>query len=115
MGETTTSEPYSGSKVSTAETPTIIHEETSQDDATKWNMEKPTDGDTAMALFSDPTDLHEDVDPAVLRKLLWKIDFMVLPYLSVCYAFFYIDKVFDSSSFNGVWSGHVLTTIGRRL
>jgi hypothetical protein len=24
---------------------------------------------------------------------LWKIDMMILPYLAVCYAFFYIDKV----------------------
>lgn len=53
-----------------------------------------------MALFNDPADLHEEADPRELRKLLWKIDFMILPYLSVCYAFFYIDKV-PFSSFGG--------------
>lgn len=104
MGETTASEPYSGSKVSTAETPTVVHDETPQYDAAKGDMGKPADGDTAMALFNDPTDLHEDVDPAELRKLLWKIDFMILPYLAVCYAFFYIDKVFYSF-FYGIRSG----------
>lgn len=92
MGETTV-EPYSSPKPNTTERPTVEHEETIEETATKWNEAKPADGDTAMALFNDPTDLHEDVDPTEMRKLIWKIDFMILPYLSVCYAFFYIDKV----------------------
>lgn len=79
------------SKTNAAETPTIEHEESAQE--SKWKTAKPADGDVAMALFSDPTDLHEDVDPVEMRKLIWKIDFMILPYLAVCYAFFYIDKV----------------------
>ncbi|EZF32340.1 transporter [Trichophyton mentagrophytes] len=58
----------------------------------KWKVSKSGDGDTAMALFTNPEDLHEYVDPKDARKLLWKIDLMILPYLAVCYAFFYIDK-----------------------
>ncbi|PWY96382.1 MFS allantoate transporter [Aspergillus sclerotioniger CBS 115572] len=58
----------------------------------EWNGKQPQDGDTAMALFSDPDALHEAIDPTEARKLLWKIDLMILPYLAVCYAFFYIDK-----------------------
>jgi hypothetical protein len=50
------------------------------------------DGDVAQALFSSPEELHEEVDPAEARRVLWKIDLMILPYLAVCYAFFYIDK-----------------------
>ncbi|KAI8626408.1 putative MFS allantoate transporter [Xylariaceae sp. FL1651] len=50
------------------------------------------DVDVAMALFDSPEQIHEPRDPAEERKLVWKIDFMILPYLAVCYAFFYIDK-----------------------
>ena len=48
------------------------------------------DADTAVALFSD--DINETIDPQRLKRLERKIDFMILPYLAVCYAFFYIDK-----------------------
>ncbi|RAL12753.1 putative MFS allantoate transporter [Aspergillus homomorphus CBS 101889] len=57
-----------------------------------WKPGRQPDGDTAMALFNDPDALHEDIDPVEAKKLLWKIDLMILPYLAVCYAFFYIDK-----------------------
>ncbi|TRX92144.1 hypothetical protein FHL15_007011 [Xylaria flabelliformis] len=50
------------------------------------------DVDVAMALFDSPEQIHEPIDPAEERKLVRKIDFMILPYLAVCYAFFYIDK-----------------------
>jgi len=72
--------------------PTVTHDEGNQVQS-KWKMAKSGDGDTAMALFSDPSELHEQYDPKEMRRLLWKIDFMILPYLAVCYAFFYIDKV----------------------
>ena len=55
--------------------------------------DKGAERDTALDLFNDPNELYEPVDPAEARRLLWKIDFMILPYLAVCYAFFYIDKV----------------------
>ena len=80
------------SKAKIAEVPTITHEESNQEHS-KFKAAKNADGDTAMALFDDPDELHEEVDPVEARKLLWKIDFMILPYLAVCYAFFYIDKV----------------------
>lgn len=85
-------EPQSGSKADIANVPTISHSESNQVQS-KWKSAKAADGDTAMALFNDPDELHEEIDPAEARKVLWKIDFMILPYLAVCYAFFYIDKV----------------------
>ncbi|KAI4204136.1 MAG: hypothetical protein LQ350_001327 [Teloschistes chrysophthalmus] len=45
-----------------------------------------------MAIFSTPDEVHEPIDPDEARRLERKIDFMILPYLAVCYAFFYIDK-----------------------
>lgn len=74
---------------------TIAHEE-HEEGKSEWkasSKSKSKDGDVAQALFNDPNELHEPVDPKEMRRLLWKIDFMILPYLAVCYAFFYIDKV----------------------
>lgn len=50
------------------------------------------DADVAMALFDHPDQINEPRDPVEERRLVRKIDFMILPYLAVCYAFFYIDK-----------------------
>jgi hypothetical protein len=50
------------------------------------------DVDVAMTLFDHPDQIHEARDPDEERRLVRKIDFMILPYLAVCYAFFYIDK-----------------------
>lgn len=58
----------------------------------KWKLGRGGDGDTALALFNNPDELHEEIDPKAERVLQRKIDFMILPYLAVCYAFFYIDK-----------------------
>jgi hypothetical protein len=59
----------------------------------KWHLSsKAADGDTALALFNNPDELHESISPADQRALQWKIDLMILPYLAVCYMFFYIDK-----------------------
>jgi hypothetical protein len=71
-----------------------IHAETISQQSTlpKWKVSRTGDGDTALALFSDPADLHDAISPAEERRLQRKIDFMILPYLAVCYAFFYIDK-----------------------
>lgn len=69
--------------------------------AKKWNTH---DGDAALALFENSDELHEHVSYEDEKKVLRKIDFMILPYLAVCYAFFYIDKVRDSpSSFFYPW------------
>lgn len=59
--------------------------------ASKWKLSRG-DGDAAMSLFRDPAEIHEPHDPAEEKRLVRKIDFMILPYLAVCYAFFYIDK-----------------------
>ncbi|KAF2092067.1 MFS transporter [Saccharata proteae CBS 121410] len=45
-----------------------------------------------MTLFHDPDEVHEPHDPTEEKRLVRKIDWMILPYLCVCYAFFYIDK-----------------------
>ncbi|KAF2098644.1 MFS general substrate transporter [Rhizodiscina lignyota] len=58
----------------------------------KWLVSRTGDGDAAMALFASPAELSEPIDPEEERKLVWKIDLGILPYLTVCYAFFYIDK-----------------------
>jgi hypothetical protein len=59
----------------------------------KWALSShAADGDTALALFANPDDLQEVISPRDQRRLQRKIDFMILPYLAVCYAFFYIDK-----------------------
>lgn len=84
--------PKASSKEDSVNVPTLAHSESNQAES-RWKSVKATDGDTAMALFDDPDELHEDIDPVEARKVLWKIDFMILPYLAVCYAFFYIDKV----------------------
>jgi hypothetical protein len=91
MANNATTEPSPSSKADIVDVPTISHDESSQAHA-KWKDAKVVDGDTAMTLFDDPDELHEEIDPVEARKLLWKIDFMILPYLAVCYAFFYIDK-----------------------
>ncbi|EMC95000.1 hypothetical protein BAUCODRAFT_521364 [Baudoinia panamericana UAMH 10762] len=70
----------------------IHHETVSTTEHAKWKVSKTGDGDTAMALFNSPTEVHEPIDPAEERRVVRKIDFMILPYLAVCYAFFYIDK-----------------------
>jgi len=56
----------------------------------KWKISATGGGDTAMALFSSPTDIREAINTDEERKLVRKIDWMMLPYLSVCYAFFYV-------------------------
>lgn len=92
MGSDNVGEPQAGSKGDIMDEATVAHAEASQE-PTKWNAVNSKDRDVAMALFDDPEELHEEIDPAEARRVLWKIDFMILPYLAVCYAFFYIDKV----------------------
>ncbi|KAK5151718.1 hypothetical protein LTR16_004164 [Cryomyces antarcticus] len=68
------------------------HETVSQAEPHKWKVSKTGDGDTALALFHNPDEVHEEFDPAEEKRVIRKIDYMILPYLAVCYAFFYIDK-----------------------
>lgn len=53
---------------------------------------KEGDGDVALQLFANADDLNEPIDPEEERKLVRKIDFIILPLIAVNYAFFYIDK-----------------------
>ncbi|KAK0798819.1 hypothetical protein LTR91_015652 [Friedmanniomyces endolithicus] len=72
----------------------ITHAETASavEHHAKWKVSKAGDGDVAMALFNSPDEIHEPIDPAEEARVVRKIDLMILPYLAVCYAFFYIDK-----------------------
>jgi hypothetical protein len=75
----------------------IVHTETKNESLAphhKWKVSATGGGDTAMALFNSPTDVRETIDPDEERKLVRKIDWMILPYLSVCYAFFYVSLLF---------------------
>ena len=84
-----TSDLEASGKATTAHTETLTNVSTLQ----KWHLSsKAADGDTALVLFANPDELHEAISPADQAKLQRKIDFMILPYLAVCYAFFYIDK-----------------------
>jgi hypothetical protein len=84
-----TSDVEIGDKVTTTHIETLTNASTHP----KWHLSSKTaDGDTALALFSNPDDLHEVISPVDEARLQRKIDFMILPYLAVCYAFFYIDK-----------------------
>jgi MFS family permease len=72
--------------------PTIVHNEHVSEHMQKFKVSKTGDGDVALGLFSSPDDVLEPYDKAEEARLVRKVDFMILPYLAVCYAFFYIDK-----------------------
>lgn len=92
--DTTSSGPdpdLGGKDITTAD---AIHHEnvpSSPDPTKKWHASLTAGGgDTAMALFANAA--PESYTKEEERRLVRKIDFMILPYLAVCYAFFYIDK-----------------------
>lgn len=73
--------------------PLAAHEEILNNNKTPgWTKSRAGGGDTAMLLIADLDRVNHVVDPVEAKKLQRKIDFMILPYLAVCYAFFYIDK-----------------------
>jgi hypothetical protein len=43
--------------------------------------------------YIDDVGHEQSIDAKEHRRVLRKIDLMILPYLMVCYAFFYLDKV----------------------
>ena len=55
-----------------------------------WKSLNQVDGDTALALFDNAEQLNEIVDPAEERRLVRKIDMLILPCLIVCYTFYYV-------------------------
>ena len=72
---------------------TAVHQEGILNPSTNeaWKTSQTGDGDTAKALFSEPDEVNGYLDLEE-KRLERKIDLMILPYLAVCYAFFYIDK-----------------------
>ncbi len=72
----------------------IAHDEVVLPPAThRWKLSKKSgDGDVALALFESVDDPNEPIDREEEKRVVRKIDLMILPYLAVCYAFFYIDK-----------------------
>jgi hypothetical protein len=58
----------------------------------KWKVSRSGDGDVAMSLFNSPDELHEPISPEEDARVKRKVDWMILPYLAVCYVFFYVDK-----------------------
>ena len=61
----------------------------------KWKFSTRSsrnDGDVALKLFSTAEDMNQPIDPEEERKLIRKVDFLILPLIAVNYAFFYIDK-----------------------
>ena len=52
--------------------------------------EKTHNGDTALALFAHGDGQNEPIDPAENKRLVRKIDWMILPFLAICYAFYYV-------------------------
>jgi hypothetical protein len=68
---------------------TTPHQPPSQ---SKWKVSRSGDGDVAMSLFNSPSELHEPISPEEDARVKRKVDWMILPYLAVCYVFFYVDK-----------------------
>ena len=58
---------------------------TATDARRNFQVSRTGGGDVALALFSSPLDAKEPIDPFEEKKVVRKIDFMVLPYLAVCY------------------------------
>jgi hypothetical protein len=54
----------------------------------KWKLSKAGGGDTALALFDNPEEVEEPIDPEEEKAVMKKVDRMILPYLAVCYVFF---------------------------
>lgn len=50
-------------------------------------------GDAALALFDNLEDMHEGFEVGEEKKLVRKIDLMILPFLAVCYAFYYVSFI----------------------
>lgn len=70
--------------------PAAVHQETVSPKPEDVLAASGPGGDTAAALFADAP--LEEYTKDEERRLVRKIDFMIIPYLAVCYAFFYIDK-----------------------
>ncbi|KAJ0352397.1 hypothetical protein COL154_006610 [Colletotrichum chrysophilum] len=61
-------------------------------DLQKYKLSK-SGGDVALALFDNVDGIHDPINPEEDRMLVRKVDWMILPYISVCYAFFYDESM----------------------
>lgn len=60
----------------------ITHQETASiEHVSKWKFPKSGGGDVAQALFNSPDEVAEPIDPAEEKRVVRKIDMMILPYL----------------------------------
>ena len=71
---------------------TAVQQENAPPPSNEFKVSRAGGGDTALELFGKPEDVNEPYDAVEENRLVRKIDWMILPYLAVCYAFFYIDK-----------------------
>lgn len=65
------------------------------EDSQRTIPEKTHNGDTALALFAHGEGQNEPIDPAENKRLVRKIDWMILPFLSICYAFYYVSILYS--------------------
>lgn len=70
-----------------ASKPAALHFEGS---AIATDAGKIRNGDAALALFDNLEEMHETFEPGEEKRLVRKIDWMILPFLSVCDAFYYV-------------------------
>lgn len=63
--------------------PSAIYDEATHTKGSRWKISRAGDGDTAMALFSTPDEVHQPTSPEEAKRLERKIDYMILPYLAV--------------------------------
>jgi hypothetical protein len=66
-------------------------------------VKQAPEGDTALALFQGTEQLYEAIDPGEERKLVKKIDMVILPCLAVCYVFYYVSDLNLTSCKNIRW------------
>ncbi len=53
---------------------------------------KATRADVALNIFDDAHDVAQEIDPAVERRLIRKIDWCIIPLICFTYLFTFIDK-----------------------
>lgn len=58
-------------------------------------------GDVALKLFEDVDELFESYTPEEERKVMRKVDLLILPYLTVCYIFFFVSRHYQFASYFG--------------
>ena len=61
--------------------------------ATGFKLNKAGEGDEALALFSNVDDVHENIDAAEEKKLVRKIDLMILPVSETLFFFSFLKRL----------------------